>query len=135
MGVLEISAKPDPGAERAKVEELTNERLAGELETRLKAFYNPGVLNSSGTVRVAAEGNRLVVVPTSSQDLSEEAGVIGAGLDENKSPLLSTERPFADFIDDEMRQIFEFDYPRFMEESLHEVANQDPRYTFEEEKL
>jgi hypothetical protein len=135
VGFLEISARPDPGTERAKVEELTNERLGAELETRLKAFYNPGVLNSSGTVRVASEGNRLVVMPTSSQELSEDAGVAGDGLDRNRDPILSVERPFEDFIDDEMRQIFEFDYPRFLEEALHEVANQDPRYTFEEEKL
>ena len=134
MGAFEISARPDPGAERAKVEELTNERLGAELETRLKAFYNPGVLNSSGTVRVAAEGNRLVVVPTSSQDVAEDSGVLGAA-DDSKDPILSVERPFEDFIDDEMRQIFEFDFPRFLEESLHEVADRDPRYTFEEEKL
>lgn len=134
MGVLEVSARPDPGAEREKVEELTNERLGAELETRLKAFYNPGMLNSSGTVRVAAEGNRLVITPTSSQDVAEDSGVLGAA-DRNKAPLLTTERPFEDFIDDEMRQIFEFDFPRFLEESLHEVADRDPRYTFEEEKL
>lgn len=133
MGVLEISVKPDP-ASNPKVEELTNERLAGELQTRLKAFYNPGFTNGSGTVRVAAEGNRLVVAPESSQDVAEDAGLLGSA-DENRAALLSTHRPFEDYVDDEMRQIFEFDYPRFLDEALHDVANQDPRYTFEEEKL
>lgn len=134
MGVLQISVTPDPAQERGKVDQLANDRVAGELETRLKAFYNPGVLDGAGTVRVAAEGNRLVVTPESSQDVAERGGLLGEASTDSRA-LLSVQGAFENHIDDEMRQIFEFDYPRFLDDALHQVSTEDPRYTFDEDRL
>lgn len=134
MGILQISVTPDPARERGKVDQLASDRMASELETRLKAFFNPGFRDGSSTVRVAAEGNRLVVVPESAQDVSDRGGLLGE-VSDDKRALLAAAGTFEDHVDNEMRQIFEFDYPRFLDDALRQVSNEDPRYTFEEDRL
>lgn len=133
MPAFSVTARPDPMRKREDIEEKANARVAEELEGRAKAFYDPGTLGSGGTVRVAAEGNRLVVTPTSSQEMSEDAGVTGEGLDESRSPV--TGAAFENLLDQEMRQILEYDYPRFLEDSIRDVISGDPRLTFDEEPL
>jgi hypothetical protein len=157
--LLRITVRPDAFRYPAELAERVNPRLGSELEARIRSRTDPVVsgMGRTKTLRVAAKGNALVIEP-----MTDEVTPAAAGIREGGSPMAQeissiedlfspSEAPlrFAGshalddlrkheevaFIDGQMRQVLEFEFPHLLEAAVKELQSSNPSWAMVEERL
>ncbi len=164
-------AKPDPFTRAPELFSKVNRRLAEDLETKLRAHLQPGVDLRAGeqrTIRVAAEGNRLVIEPVNDKVSPESVGLNAETTDRRRGseevadlfaagsgvPAVRrvsgqdrlvfrqinaqaavdiSKKQEESLVDAQMRQTLEFEFPRYLEQAVRELANENPEMRMRED--
>jgi len=144
-----VTVKPDVFRQKEALDQKINERLARELEIRVKSRLDPGMIapgvENASITRVAAEGNRLVIkqekpsvspasvglrepATRSAEDVLFRTVTLDAALSmramENES-----------FVDNSMQQLLSLEFPQHLEEAVKEVLSEKPPLFYDEERL